>query len=164
MTFAEPSRVPAFGAVLAMTGGLAAIVGTILPWANAATATNATGAQLGVDFFDGKIFILMGILAIITSGTRLAAGWLPANFVATVGRLLGTGPWVTILAGGYIVLYGILDLRDLSEQVRQQLGGPASVGPGIYLDVAAGIAILVSGAIAFIARRPRSTEAPHSMQ
>ncbi len=124
MTVAAPSRALALDAILAMTGGLPAIVGSVLPWANAATAATAANSQIGATFFDGKIFILMGILVIVTSGTRLAAGTLPANIVATVGRLLGTGPWIWILAGGYIVMYGVVDLRDLSEQVNQQVERP----------------------------------------
>lgn len=160
MTVAAPSRALALDAILAMTGGLLAIVGSVLPWANAATAATAANSQIGATFFDGKIFILMGILVIVTSGTRLAAGTLPANIVATVGRLLGTGPWIWILAGGYIVMYGVVDLRDLSEQVNQQVSGLASVGPGIYLDVAAGVAIVVSGTIGLLARRREAAHPP----
>jgi hypothetical protein len=151
-------------ATLALVGGLAAIVGTILPWAKVATAANAANSQIGASFFDGKIFILLGVLAIVSSGAWLASEWLPANILATVVRLLGTGPWISILAGGYIVLYGILDLRDISDQVSRQASGLAAVGPGIYLDIAAGIAILASGAIGLLARRRRPGDTAHPKQ
>jgi uncharacterized oligopeptide transporter (OPT) family protein len=52
--------------------------------------------------------------------------------------------------------FGILNLRDITaeaDRLNAIVGGSASVGIGIYLDLAAGIVILAGGAIGLLLKR-----------
>jgi hypothetical protein len=159
MTVARVGRGPVFGGVLAIVGGVVAIVGTLLPWeqvnAGAAAAVPARSA-MGIEWDDGKIFVFVAILTIVASGCWLAAGRLPQGLVGQVERLLGTGSALAVLTGGYVVLFGFLNLRDISAQVDQlnaSVGGVASIGSGIYVDLAAGAMMLAGATVGLVAAR-----------
>ena len=160
MTVSAPSRGLAIGGVMAIVGGVLTIVGTLLPWervdAALAAAANTSKSPIGVEFDDGKIFVFVAILAIVSSGCFLGARWLPAGLVAPVGRLLGNGAALSALAGGYVVCFSILNLRDLAadaDRLNGAIAGIASVGIGIYLDLAAGVVILAGAAIGLLVGR-----------
>ena len=158
-TVAEPRGGPAIGGALAIVGALMAIVGTLLPWklVNATTAAgDPAGPSRGVEFDDGKIFIFVAVLTIVASLCFLAARRLPAGLVAPVGRLLGNGAALSVLTGGYVVCFGLLNFRDVSADVdrfNNAVPGIASIGLGIYLDLAAGVVMLAGAAIGLLARR-----------
>jgi hypothetical protein len=150
-----------FGAGLAVTiaGAIMLVAGTLLPWIQATTSADPArqaNTQLGLDFIDGQIFIFAAILTIVASGCGLAPRQLPASVVGQVGRLLGTGAGLAVLTGGYALVFGILNLRDVNNAVggfNAQAGNLTSVGIGIYLDVAAGVVILAGAGAALLAAR-----------
>jgi hypothetical protein len=159
ITVVRPGRGLVFGGVLAIVGGVVAIVGTLLPWeqidAGAAAAVPARSA-MGIEWDDGKIFVFVAILTIVASGCWLAAGRLPSGVVGQVERLLGTGSALAVLTGGYVVIFGFLNLRDISAQVDQlnaSVRGAASVGPGIYMDLVAGAMMLAGATVGLVAAR-----------
>jgi hypothetical protein len=122
-----------------------AIVGALLPWEKAGASQ-----ALGLEFDDGKIFLFVAMLTIVAAGTFLAAGRLDQRIVAPVGRLLGSGATLSVLTGGYVVCFSILNLRDVSSAVdhfNALISGSASIGPGIYLDLAAGVVIMVGAVV-----------------
>jgi hypothetical protein len=159
VTVAPQGRGLAVGGVLSIVGAVLTIVGTALPWEqiNATlAAANQARSALGVEYDDGKIFIFLAILGILASGCFLAGRRLPAGLVGPVGRLLGNGAGLSVLIGGYVVCFGILNWRDIAARVdiaNAAVGGIASVGIGLYLDLAAGAIILVGAAIGLLARR-----------
>jgi hypothetical protein len=159
MTVSAPSRRLAIGLALTVVGGLLAIAGTLLPWiqANAnQVLANSSSSQLGVEFDDGKIFVFVALLTIVASGCSLGAERLPAGLVQQVGRLLGNGATLAVLTGGYVLCFGVVNLRDVTDVVsgfNAHVSGLTSVGIGIYLDLAAGIVILAGAAVGLLARR-----------
>ena len=152
-TVVVASRGLVVGDAISLVGAAMVIVGALLPWEK----TYASQA-VGVEFDDGKIFIFVAILTIVASGSFLASRWLPPGIVGPAARLLGSGASLSALAGGYVVCFSVLNLRDISSAVDRfngLLSGSASVGPGIYLDLAAGIAIIVGAAIGLFLWRDR---------
>jgi hypothetical protein len=144
-TVVVASRGLVVGDAITLVGAAMAIVGALLPWEKA----NAS-QPLGLEFDDGKIFLFVAILTIVTSGSFLASRWLPPGIVGPAARLLGSGASLSVLTGGYVICFSILNLRDISSAVDRfngLIGGSASVGPGIYLDLAAGVVIMVGAAI-----------------
>jgi hypothetical protein len=111
---------------------------------------------MGIEWDDGKIFIFFAILTIVASGCWLASARLPVAVVTPVGRLLGNGSSLSALTGGYVVVFGFLNLRDIAAQVDRLnagAGGIASVGAGIYVDLVAGGVILAGAAVGLLAAR-----------
>jgi hypothetical protein len=159
MTVAPSDRNQAIGALMTVVGGLIAIAGTLLPWEqiNAGVVdSNRAGAAMGIEWDDGKIFIFFAILTIVASGCWLASARLPVAVVTPVGRLLGNGSSLSALTGGYVVVFGFLNLRDIAAQVDRLnagAGGIASVGAGIYVDLVAGGVILAGAAVGLLAAR-----------
>jgi len=159
MTVARLGRNHAIGGVMTVVGGLTTIVGTLLPWEQinaGAAGANRAGAAMGIEWDDGKIFIFVAILTIVASGCWLAAGRLPDGLVAPVGRLLGNGSALSVLTGGYVVFFSILNLRDIAAVVDRLNGiasGIASVGIGIYVDLVAGGVMMAGAAMGLLAAR-----------
>jgi hypothetical protein len=160
MTVSSPARSLAIGGAMTVVGAALTIVGTLLPWAHfdpvLAAAANASSSPIGFEWDDGKIFVFVAVLTIVASGCRLAGQWLSPRLVAPVDKLLGSGAGLSALAGGYVVCFGILNLRDITAEADRRnamVGGAASVGIGIYLDLAAGIVILAGGAIGLLLKR-----------
>lgn len=159
MTVTRPPRSLAISGAVTVIGAVLAIAGTLLPWehveATLAAANNVSSAPLGVDYDDGKIFIFVAILTILASGCAIAGKWLPEVLVMQVGRLLGGGPALSALTGGYIASFSVLNLHDMNARVDALNGlvaGTASVGIGIYVDVAAGFVIVAGAAIGLLIR------------
>ena len=144
-TDAVPTLGLVVGDAITLVGAALAIVGALLPWQKA----NSSQA-LGYEFDDGKIFIFAAVLTILASGCLLGGGRLPRGIVTPVARLLGSGASLAVLTGGYIVSFSLLNLRDIATAVDRFNGlisGSASVGPGIYLDLAAGVVIMAGAGV-----------------
>jgi hypothetical protein len=61
-----------------------------------------------------------------------------------------------ILAGVLILLVGILNFSSVSDDVNSGnavVAGAASIGIGLFLDLLAGVAIIVGGALGVIAKK-----------
>jgi hypothetical protein len=160
MTVIASGRGLTIGRVIAISGGLAALAGAGLPWesidSRLVQTADAASTQIGFDFDNGKIFVLVAFVAIISSAARLFAGRLPANAVATVARLLGTGAGIAVLGGAMIASLAVLDLNDIANNVdaiNAAVSGGASIGLGIYVDLAGGVVMLVGGGIGLLLGR-----------
>ena len=160
MTVSAPGRGLAIGGALAILGGALAIFGTLLPWEqldrSLAAAAKVSSSPIGIEFDDGKIFVFVASLTILSYGCSLAARWLPAGLVATVGRLIGNGAGVSAVAGGYVVGVSLLYLGDIADGVDKINGlphGSASLGLGLQLDLVAGAVILAGSAIGLLIKR-----------
>jgi len=153
MTAPASSRNVALGSLIAIAGGAVTAIGALLPWS---VNVNGIGTTLGFDYgdgYDGKIFLFLAVLTIVASGVRLLENRLPPGAVGTVGRLLGSGAGIALLCGAYIASFAFIHLRDISaavESINSAAPGLASVGLGIYLDLAAGLAMMVGGGIGLI--------------
>lgn len=129
---------------LMLAGGLGAMLGAVLPWAEATTVfgTVTVAGTVG----DGKI---TGGAGIITAAIALAT---------LLGMTTMPSYWLMVAMGGTITAVGGYDLAN----------GPAAgststviitVGVGLYLTVLAGIAVVVG---ASLGRRTGSGSPPRS--
>jgi hypothetical protein len=134
---------------IALVAGVVAVVASYLSWVQIVVAGHAGPGSLasGVDGRDGVTVLVVGALA------------------AAVGLalLLGRGDaWLKValfIAGGIITIIGIVDtvdVRNKAEGIEERFGiadgvVTARVGIGLWLVLAAGVALLVA---ASLARRP----------
>jgi hypothetical protein len=136
------------GAV-ALVAGLVAVAASYLSWVQIVVDGHAGPGSLasGVDGRDGITVLAVGALAAVVG----------------LALLLGRGDaWLKValfVAGGIITIIGVVDtvdVRNKAEGIEERFGIPdgvvtARVGIGLWLVLAAGVALLVAGSIA---RRP----------
>ena len=92
----------------------------------------------------GKIIAVLGVVAI-----AIAIAWVMAIELPTPGGLMVT-------AGVLVLLVGILNFLSVTDDVDSAnaiIAGAASVGIGLFIDLLAGVAIIVGGAVGVIARK-----------
>jgi len=148
-----------FGALVAIAGGALAIVGVLLPWVNggccAATQIGLTyDSQFALQ--DGAMFALLAGLSILACAVRLLGERVPDRVSKGVARIMGSGAAAAALSGFYIACFGILSLPGIASRVdlaNSTAPGPASIGIGIYLDIAAGLVMILGGGIGLLLRR-----------
>jgi hypothetical protein len=132
------------GAIVGGIGGVAAVLGAFLAWESVSllgTSESMTGWDGGNG---GKIIAVLGVAAI-----AIAIAWVMDIRLPTPGGLM-------ILAGVLILLVGILNFSSVSDDVNSAnavVAGAASVGIGLFLDLLAGVAIIVGGALGIIAKK-----------
>ncbi|MEU4420321.1 hypothetical protein AB0F81_06815 [Actinoplanes sp. NPDC024001] len=156
---AAPASRPVFGWV-ALGAGIAAIIGSFLPWAKMSAPIIGQQTVAGVDGTDGWITVGLGAVLAVYAGLVLRGQGLPvaAPIIAAV-----TGLGLSALAVWKIVdLYAKIDemKKSLVPEGDDPFGIAASlsaavsvsVGAGLWLITAAGIAGLVS-AVALMLRR-----------
>jgi hypothetical protein len=144
MTASIPGKSLPIGAIVGGVGGVAAVVGAFLAWESASllgSSTSWTGWEGGNG---GKIIAVLGVVAI-----AIAIAWVMAVKLPTPGGLMVT-------AGVLILLVGILNFFSISDDVNQAnaiFAGAASVGIGLFIDLLAGVVIIVGGALGVMARK-----------
>jgi uncharacterized protein YebE (UPF0316 family) len=92
----------------------------------------------------GKIIAVLGVIAV-----AIAIAWVMAIKLPTPGGLM-------ILVGVLILLVGILNfsnVRDDIDQANAIVAGAASVGIGLFIDLIAGVAIIVGGALGVLTKK-----------
>jgi hypothetical protein len=160
MTVTASGRRLALGGAVAIIGGVVALAGALLPWERIdpvlAASTGTVSMPLGVEFYDGKIFVFLAWLAIVSSSVRLFGDALPAGIANLVTRLTGSGAGLSLLSGAIIATFALVNLKDIGGAVdlwNRAAPGSASVGVGLYLDLAAGLTMMVGGGIGVISGR-----------
>ena len=141
-TEAPPRRAkPAFGAI-AVTGGVALVVGSFLQAASASARSGPFSVSVEKRYIDGD-----GPVTLIAGLAVIALG---ALFVArAVPRWLG---WVIALFGAIGALVAAADIADVQDSIDQieAIGGSASIGPALWVCLAGGIAAVVGGVLAVV--------------
>ena len=136
MTVAVSGRNLPLGAVVSAVGGALALIGAVLAW-ETISITGMSDSSSGLSSNPGKIIAVMGIVAI-----ALAIGWIQgAKLPATKG---------IIAAGAVIALLGILNFFTIGKDVSDAnaiIPGAASTGIGLFIDIAAGIVVIVGGVL-----------------
>jgi len=136
MTVAVSGRNLPLGAVVSAVGGALALIGAVLAW-ETISITGMSDSSSGLSSNPGKIIAVMGIVAI-----ALAIGWIQgAKLPATKG---------IIAAGAVIALLGILNFFTIGKDVSDAnaiLPGAAAIGIGLFIDIAAGVVVVVGGVL-----------------
>jgi hypothetical protein len=134
----------ALGAIVGGIGGVAAVLGAFIAW-ESVSAFGVSDSMTGWDGGNGgKIIAVLGVVAV-----AIAIAWVMALKLPTPGGLM-------ILAGVLILLVGILNFSSVSDDVNSAnavVAGAASIGIGLILDLLAGVAIIVGGALGVIAKK-----------
>ena len=144
MTASIPGKSLPIGAIVGGIGGVAAVVGAFLAWESASllgSSMSWTGWEGGNG---GKIIAVLGVVAV-----AIAIAWVMAVKLPTPGGLMVT-------AGVLILLVGILNFFSVSDDVSKAnaiIAGAASVSIGLFLDLLAGVAIIVGGALGVMAKK-----------
>ncbi|HEV8573014.1 MAG TPA: hypothetical protein VGR49_08230 [Actinomycetota bacterium] len=110
-----------------MAGGILMTLGTLLPFLSVSAAATGLPAESvsGLDTPDGKLFLGFGAgIAVIGLVILLSRGMLPR----VMGILAG-------LAGGFMLVAGIIDLTGLGEEgLRSLAEAAAEETPGVTVD------------------------------
>jgi hypothetical protein len=144
MTASIPRKSLPIGAIVGGIGGVAAVVGAFIAWESVSflgTSESMTGWEGGNG---GKIIAVLGVIAV-----AIAIAWVMAIKLPTPGGLM-------ILVGVLILLVGILNfsnVRDDIDQANAIVAGAASVGIGLFIDLIAGVAIIVGGALGVLTKK-----------
>jgi hypothetical protein len=141
-----------FGALAAIAGSALAIAGVLLPWVNGGCCA---ATQIGITYDsqfalqDGAMFALLAGLSILACAVRLLGERVPDRARRGVVRIMGSGAAAAALSGFYIACFGLLNLRDIASVVdlanRAAGSDLTSIGIGIYLDIAAGLVMILGG-------------------
>lgn len=148
---------------LALAGGIGAIAGSFLAWAEISVGPVAQQAK-GVDGWEGKLAVVGGVI-LLAPAFRAFAGSsdaVRALRAGLVGGLMAAGP----------ALYDVFTLNDQFFAAASEAGIPESVArdalesgrldvtvlPGLWLVVVAGVLGIVAAVLA-IASEPRAIPA-----
>ncbi|MEU8299746.1 hypothetical protein AB0C04_21035 [Micromonospora sp. NPDC048909] len=146
--------------------GIAAVVGSFLPWAKVSAPILGTVTVSGVDGSDGWITAGLGLLLVLYGGLSLRGQKTPVPqpvlaVLAVLGAigLLGVGVWK------------VVDLQATETSMREQLSGEddvlgfgkamsaatqVSVGTGLWLLTFAGLVGSIAMVLTLISRYRRS--------
>jgi hypothetical protein len=136
MTVSTAGRNLPIGAVVAAAGGAVAIVGSVLAW-ESVSLLGVNESDSGISSNPGKIIAVLGIVAI-----AFAIAWIQAVKTPAVP--------VIIVSGVVVLLLGVLNFFNISKDVNdanQIVAGAASVGIGLFIDIVAGVVMVVGGAL-----------------
>jgi uncharacterized membrane protein len=113
-----------------------AIVGSVLAW-ETISLLGVSESDSGISSNPGKIIAVLGIVAI-----AFAIAWIQAVKTPAVP--------VIIVSGVVVLLLGVLNFFNISKDVNdanQIVAGAASVGIGLFIDIVAGVVMVVGGAL-----------------
>ena len=132
-----PGKAMPLGAIVCGIGAVLAVIGAFIPW-ETVSLHGASESVAGFEGNGGKIIAVLGIVAAV-----VAVAWIMEVRLGRPGAIL-------IALGVLILLVGVLNYSNISGDVNSAntiLAGAASVGIGLYLDVLAGVVIIVGGAL-----------------
>ena len=136
MTIAATGRNLPIGAVVSAVGGAVAVIGSLLAW-ESVSAFGVSDSQSGLSSNPGKIIAVLGIVAIVLGVAWIQAVKTPAAPIIAV-------------SGVVVLLLAVLNFFNISKDVddaNKILAGAASVGIGLFIDILAGIVMVVGGAL-----------------
>jgi uncharacterized oligopeptide transporter (OPT) family protein len=134
---------------LVIGGAVAAIVAAFLPWITATAAFVGSVHRNGLDG-DGQITLVLGVAAVVLAVVALRGNPAPLAALVIVAGL-----------GALIAVIGVIDyvdaknrIGDLTAEERRLIA--ISIGAGLYLTIAAGIAVVVGAVFGAVSQdRPR---------
>lgn len=136
---------PRWAVALTGLGGLLMVIGAILPFVTGSAGGPFEGQSLGgLDTPDGKLYLGVGI-GLIVFAFLIWAARSPA-----LRKILGV---LVILASGFMVYAGIVDISDVRDQAE------VDIGIGLYIVLVGSIIGVVGGVLSLIATRS-TLEAP----
>lgn len=136
---------PRWAVALTGLGGLLMVIGAILPFVTGSAGGPFAGQSLGgLDTPDGKLYLGVGI------GLIVFAFLIWATRSPALRKILGV---LVILASGFMVYAGIVDISDVQDQAE------VDIGIGLYIVLMGSIIGVVGGVLSLIATRS-SLEAP----
>lgn len=132
-----------------IAGAIAAIVAAFLPWISATAVFAGSLSRNGLDG-DGQITIVLGVVAVVLAVVALRGQPAPLAALVIVAGL-----------GALIAVIGVIDyvdarnrIGDLTVEERQLVA--ISIGAGLYLTIAAGVAVVVGAVLGAVSQdRPR---------
>src|SRR5262245_29732422 len=132
----------AVAGVLALAGGVAAVVGSFLPWAEISAGPFTEQAR-GIDGWEGKAAIVAGIVMIV-AGVRVLSG---AN--RAVGRMrpgAAIGGLVAFGVGLYTALTAREQLLDAAQGQLPRADVERALDSGLLeLSIAIGLIVVIAG-------------------
>jgi hypothetical protein len=136
---------PRWAVALTSLGGLLMVIGAILPFVTGSAGGPFEGQSLGgLDTPDGKLYLGVGI-GLVVLAVLMWAGRSPA-----LKKILGV---LAILASGFMVYAGIVDISDVRDQAE------VDIGTGLYVVLIASI-IGVAGGVLSLISTESAREAP----
>jgi uncharacterized membrane protein YfcA len=127
---------PRWAVALAGLGGLLMVIGAILPFVTGSAGGPFEGQSLGgLDTPDGKLYLGVGI-GLIVFAFLIWAVRSPA-----LRRILGV---LVILASGFMIYAGIVDISDVRDQAE------VDIGTGLYIVLMGSIIGVVGGVLSLI--------------
>jgi hypothetical protein len=136
MTIAVGGRNLPIGAVVAAVGGALAVIGSVLAW-ETVSVVGFSESESGLTSNPGKIIAVAGIVAI-----ALAVAWIMEMKVQAAAGI--------IACGAVVALLGVLNFFSIGDDVNKAnalFPGAASIGIGLFVDIIAGIVIVVGGGL-----------------
>lgn len=136
---------PRWPVALSGLGGLLMVIGAILPFVTGSAGGPFEGQSLGgLDTPDGKLYLGVGI------GLIVFAFLIWATRSPSLRKILGV---LVILASGFMIYAGIVDISDVQDQAEVE------IGTGLYIVLIGSIIGVVGGVLSLIATRS-TLEAP----
>lgn len=128
--------------VLALVGGVAAVVGSFLPWAEISAGPFSEQAK-GVDGWEGKAAIVAGIVMIV-AGTRVVAG--SERAVTRMRPGAAIGGLVAFGVGLYTALTAREQLLDAAQGQLPRAEVERALDSGLLeLSIAIGLIVVIAG-------------------
>jgi len=135
-------RRAAVAGVLALVGGLAAVIGSFLPWAEISAGPFTEQAK-GIDGWEGKAAIVAGIV-MIAAGARVVLGSHQAIMRMRPGAAIGGV--VALGVGLYTALTAREQLLDAAQGQLPRAEVEAALDSGLLeLSIAIGLIIVIAG-------------------
>jgi hypothetical protein len=139
------------GAAIAGVGGVLAIVGAPLTWATMKVGSQSNDLK-GLDdgMNGGKAAILLGAIALVLVVVWILNLKVPAiaglSTVAALEVIVGVLILLVVVAVYFTKILSVESLKDLSD-MASTLGGSISLSIGAFLEVAAGVVVIVGGGL-----------------
>ena len=157
----EPARIPVapgwVAPVLAMVGGILAVLGSLLTWSTLQLSSEGSDTSLsndatsrvtynGLSLLEGRLIIVFGVVAFVLGALRLS-GWLRPTAAANWLALIGA---IGLIAVGFAAIGHPVELATLFRSYDQIDTVKVSLPDGVGVWVALGGAalILISGLLA----------------
>jgi hypothetical protein len=132
------SNIKYAGGSIAILGALIVIIGSIMPWAKAASSYNASTTGISGN---GKITLVCGIIMILGALLMLAfeKAWL--------------GSLLVVVAAVPAIVLGIKEIIDVGTLIYPNGAPEAEAGLGLYLVVAGAAMAVLGGLSAMVTQK-----------
>lgn len=160
-----PDRVrgrSAFVSALALAGGVAVVVGSILPWFEMSAGPFGEQAR-GIDGWEGKASLIAGLVMVVASVRALSGS---AEGFARLPLRAGAGGLVASVVGAYTALTARQRVLDVAGIIGTQVEGALdsglfelSMGTGVWLVIVGGVQGVLLSVVALGMRARASTSA-----